>query len=233
LLAGLRRALGVLGCQLPALAGFACVVMTVGTLRVHEIVEAQGAAPWNWNAFKHPVLLLGFVLVVASTVPEASRAAGHEHPGTRSLAFFAEWGNVLIASALASALFLGGWRLPLSSSAEQHATLLPSVIGALVLQLKCWALVLAVSWIRWLLPQVRIEQLTSALLRWMLPLSFGALAVAGAWLAGAKSPVLRGLESLWGHVLFGLVAFVIAKLVVRILVGLRAEASQGGVNPWI
>lgn len=233
LLTGLRRAIAVLGCQLPAVAGFACVVITTGTLRVHEIVESQGALPWTWNAFKNPVLLLGFALVVASTVPEASRAAGAEHPGSRSLAFFAEWGNVLVASALASALFLGGWRLPFVSAAEQHSALALSVLGALLLQLKCWTLVLAVSFVRWLLARVRIDELTSVLLRWLLPLSFGALAVSGAWLAGAKSPVARGLESLWGHVLFGLVAFVIAKLLLRIVAGLRAASSQGGVNPWI
>jgi hypothetical protein len=33
---------------LPAIAGLACVVMTAGTLRLHEVVEAQGAAPWSY-----------------------------------------------------------------------------------------------------------------------------------------------------------------------------------------
>jgi NADH-quinone oxidoreductase subunit H len=233
LFAGLKRALAVLGCQIPALAGIACVVMTTGTLRVHEIVEVQAAAPWRWHAFKNPILLLAFLLVMVSAVPEASRAAGAENPTTRTLSFFAEWGNVLVLSALCAALFLGGWRLPLLSIAEQRAGALPSMLGALLLQLKCWVLVLMVSWVRWLLPRVRHEQLTAVLLKWLLPLSMGALGLGAAWLAGLRSPVLRGLEALLGYVLFGLCTFVLAKLAVRIISGLRAAGSQGGVNPWI
>jgi NADH-quinone oxidoreductase subunit H len=233
LIAGLKRALAVLACQIPAIAGFACVVMSAGTLRVREIVEAQGAAPWGFNAFKNPVLLIALLLVIVAAVPETSRAASEEHPATRSLAFFAEWGNALIASALCAALFLGGWRLPGVSSSEQSATLALSVIGALLLQLKCWTLVLIVSWVRWLLPRVRLEQLTAVLLRWLLPSSLAVLGLGAAWLAGLRSPVLRGLEGLLGYVLFGLVAFVLGKLVVRVWAGLRPSSSVGGVNPWI
>jgi NADH-quinone oxidoreductase subunit H len=233
LLAGLRRALAVLACQLPALAGFACVVMAAGTLRVREIVEAQAAAPWGFNAFKNPALLLALVLVLVSAVPETSRAASADHPATRSLAFFAEWGNALIVSALSAALFLGGWRLPGLSAAEQSAALGPSVLGALVLQLKCWGLVLVISWVRWLLPQVRLEQLTSVLLRWLLPLSVAALGLGAVWLVGLRSPVLRGVEGLLGYVSFGLVAFLAGKLLVRIGTGLHPSGSPGGVNPWI
>jgi NADH-quinone oxidoreductase subunit H len=233
LLAGLQRALGVFACQLPAIAGFACVVMSAGTLRVGEIVEAQSAAPWGFNAFKNPVLLVALVLVVVSTVPETSRAASDAHPGTRSLAFFAEWGNALIVSSLAAALFLGGWRLPGLSISQQSAGLVPSVIGALVLQLKCWGLVLIVSWVRWLLARVRLEQLTGVLLRWLLPVSVAVVGLGAAWLAALRSPVLRGLEGLVGYVLFGLVAFVLGKLIVRVAAGLRPSGSAGGVNPWI
>ena len=227
LVAGTKRALAVLGCQLPALAGFACVVMSAGTLRIAEIVETQSAAPWGWNAFKNPVMLLAFSLVLVSAVPEASRSgARDEHAGTRSLVFFAEWGNVLIVGALVSALFLGGWRLPLASGGV-------SVLGAILLQVKCWAVVLVVLWARWLVPRVRVEQLSAVLLRWLLPLSALALALGAAWLSGLRSPILRALEGLSGYVLFGLAAFLAAQLAVRIAVGLRASSAQGSVNPWI
>jgi NADH-quinone oxidoreductase subunit H len=139
---------------------------------------------------------------------------------------------VLIVSALASALFLGGWRLP-GSPRRAAVALVPSVIGALVLRLKCWALVLLVSWIRWLLPRVRLEQLTAVLVRWLLPASVVALGLGALWIAGLRSPVLRGLEGLLGYVLFGLAAFVVGKLVVRIVAGLRPSGAPGGVNPWI
>lgn len=233
LIAGIKRALAVLGCQLPALAGMACVVMTAGTLRVQEIVEAQGAAPWSWNAFKNPVLLLAFLLVLVSAVPEGSRVGALDrNPGTRSLAFFAEWGNVLVIGALSAALFLGGWRLPLPV-VEQRASLPPAVAGAVLLQLKCWSLVLLVLWVRWLLPRVRLEQLTVLLLRWLVPLSLVALGLGAAWLVGLRSPIVRGLESLLGYVLFGLALFVLGKLALRVVVGLRASGAPGGVNPWI
>jgi NADH-quinone oxidoreductase subunit H len=118
--------------------GFALVVvlMVSASLNMTEIVLGQGRGvfaahgasflSWNWL----PLLPI-FVVYVISGIAETNRApfdvvegeseivAGHmvEYSGMAFAMFFlAEYANILLVSALASVMFLGGWLAPVSFS---------------------------------------------------------------------------------------------------------------------
>ncbi len=243
---GIVGALSILSYQVPALIGVVCVVLTAGSLRVQDIVVSQGGAPWAWYAFANPVLLLAFVLVMAATLPEASRAplelpeADGEtpgvvstHPALRCVMFLAEWGAVFVSSGVAAALFLGGWRVPSVSWNMQLSSTALMALGALVFQIKCWALVVSALALRWALPRVRIEQMAALCWRYLVPLSLVALLLTVLWLVGAHSPVLRAIQGGAGYVMFALSLLVLLWFSRRVAAGYRDTQAQMNVNPWL
>ena len=119
--------------------GFALVVvlMVVGQLNLSDIVDVAGAAAssrrtasnflsWNWLPLL-PMFVVYFISGIAETnrhpfdvvEGESEIVAGHmiEYSGMAFAMFFlAEYANMIVISALAATLFLGGWmravRLP-------------------------------------------------------------------------------------------------------------------------
>jgi NADH-quinone oxidoreductase subunit H len=108
--------------------GFAlvCVLMMSGSLNLSEIVQEQNTA-WGvlgWNLIPlFPMFLVYFVAAVAETnrAPfdvaegESEIVAGFhvEYSGTVFAVFFlAEYANMILVSALATVMFLGGWLSP-------------------------------------------------------------------------------------------------------------------------
>jgi len=118
--------------------GFALVVvlMVSASLNMTDIVLGQGRGffaehgatflSWNWL----PLLPI-FVVYIVSGIAETNRApfdvvegeseivAGHmvEYSGMAFAMFFlAEYANIILVSALASVMFLGGWMAPISFS---------------------------------------------------------------------------------------------------------------------
>lgn len=249
LLSGLSGAFGVVSIQLLAVAAVACVVLCTGSVRLEDIVLDQGGLPWQWHVFQNPMLLLSFCLFVTALVPAPSRAPddlpeldGEADtplaPGraaTRCLMFFVEWGNLFVLSGVACLLFLGGFRLPFVSASAQRASFGLQALGALLLQLKCWALVLLVLWLRWVLPRVGAQHLLRLCWRRLLPLSALALLASFAWLAGLHHPVLRSLEDWVSYVLFGLAVFVAGYFARRAFAHLkvRGPSIQLNINPWL
>ena len=107
--------------------GFAIVgvLLAAGSLNIGEIVQAQQGGFWQW--YWLPLLPL-FVIYFISGVAETNRApfdvaegeseivAGFhvEYSGmTFAIFFLAEYANMILVSALAALLFLGGWLSPL------------------------------------------------------------------------------------------------------------------------
>lgn len=219
LLGGVRAAAQVISYEIPAAVSIVCVVMMTGSLRMQDIIQAQGGVgdmilskggwPWYWFMFKNPVSFALFFLFFTTALAEGNRApfdlpeaeselvAGYstEYSGMRYLFFFfAEWANVFVFCGIATALFLGGWQLPGVTPAQQEASLALQLGGVFVFLLKAWILIFIVVWIRWTLPRVRIDQLMNLCWKWFVPMSFAAFVLTALWVLGT-SPSARTGES--------------------------------------
>ncbi|MSP25944.1 MAG: NADH-quinone oxidoreductase subunit NuoH [Myxococcales bacterium] len=212
LLGGIRAAAQVISYEIPAAVAIVCVVMMTGSLRMQDIIQAQGGLgdgimtqggwPWYWFMFKSPVTFGLFFLFFTTALAEGNRApfdlpeaeselvAGYstEYSGMRYLFFFfAEWANVFVFCGIATALFLGGWQVPGVTPLAQEASLPLQLLGVFLFLLKAWILIFVVVWIRWTLPRVRIDQLMNLCWKWFVPLSFAAFLLTGLWVM-AVSP---------------------------------------------
>ncbi len=174
LLGGLRSSAQMVSYELGLGLSVLGVVMMTGSLSLVDIVEAQkgtwlGILP-RWNIFPQ---FLGFVIFLISSNAELNRApfdlpeaetelvAGFhtEYSSMKfALFFMAEYANMIGAAALATTLFLGGWRGPL----------LPPVIWFL---LKVFAFIFLFIWVRATLPRFRYDQLMGFGWKVLLPLA--------------------------------------------------------------
>jgi NADH-quinone oxidoreductase subunit H len=197
LLGGIRSAAQIISYEIPGAVAVVCLVMMTGSLRMQDIIAAQGGMPWQWYVFRNPVTFALFFLYFTTALAEGNRApfdlpeaeselvAGYstEYSGMRYLFFFfAEWANVFVMCGIASALFLGGWQLPGVTPAQQEAHLPLQLLGAFLFLLKSWVLIFVVVWIRWTLPRVRIDQMMNLCWKWFVPLSFGAFLFTAVWM---------------------------------------------------
>jgi NADH-quinone oxidoreductase subunit H len=170
--------------EIPLLLSLLAVVFMSNSLSMKEIVEAQNGGllgVFNWYIFKQPIaFLIFFIACVAETnrtpfdLPEGESelvAGFHtEYSGMRfALFFLAEYTSMLIVSAVAATLFLGGYKGPV----------LPGVVWFLG---KTYFLVFLMLWFRWTFPRVRFDQLLNFSWKILMPLSFLNLIATGALL---------------------------------------------------
>jgi NADH-quinone oxidoreductase subunit H len=151
--------------EVPMLLAVIPIVMMAGSFQLTKIVAAQSPLPF---ILLQPVaFLIYFISGVAETnrapfdLPEAESelvAGFHtEYSGMRfALFFLAEYSNMFIVSAIATALFLGGWKGPV----------LP---GLLWFFIKAYGLVFLLMWFRWTFPRVRFDQLMNFSWKIMIP----------------------------------------------------------------
>ena len=107
-------------------------------------MRAQGGAPWNWALFGSPFVFCCFFIYFISALAEGNRTpfdlpeaeselvSGYntEYSGFRFGVFFlAEWSNLYVIAAVATTVFLGGWRLPGVTPQEMEAGLRPSLLA--------------------------------------------------------------------------------------------------------
>jgi NADH-quinone oxidoreductase subunit H len=155
---------------------------------------------WNvFHPVAGPAFIVYFVCATASckrapfdlAEAESELVAGFltEYSGMRwSFFFLAEYASMFLVSAVAAILFLGGWddgfgivRSLKSVKVDDVTFLNPDVldpkvilgnlIGAGVLMLKASKLVLIQIWVRWTLPRLRIDQVMTTCLKYLLPMS--------------------------------------------------------------
>ncbi|MBW2528072.1 MAG: NADH-quinone oxidoreductase subunit H [Deltaproteobacteria bacterium] len=277
LLGGIRAAAQIVSYEIPAAIAIVCIVMMTGSLRMQDIILAQGGLgsisggwqdvmqtggwPWYWYIFRNPVTFALFFLFFTTSLAEGNRTpfdlpegeseivAGYttEYSGMRYVFFmFAEWANVFVMAAIASALFLGGWQLPGVSPAAQEQSLALQLLGALMFLVKSWILIFVVIWIRWTLPRIRIDQLMTMCWKWLVPLSFGAFVLTGLWvLATEPIPQGSGVDAPTTVILsdnvqlgLGVAMFAVALLLVlhfirRVRFNLRHARQPLRLNPFL
>jgi NADH-quinone oxidoreductase subunit H len=145
------------------------VIITAGSLSLVDIVNAQAGM---WYVVPQIVGFLIFLIAgFAETnrppfdLPEADAeiVAGYntEFGGMRFGSFFmAEYINVVVISAMATTMFLGGWHGPG-----------PAALGPLWVCLKMFGFVIFFIWIRATLPRLRYDQLMAFGWKVLLPLA--------------------------------------------------------------
>jgi NADH-quinone oxidoreductase subunit H len=180
LLGGMRSAAQVVSYEVPMVVSILPIILFAGTLSMVEIVEAQ-AKIYQWFIFRVPFGPIAFIIyIIAGTaetnrtpfdLPEAEQelVAGFnvEYSGMKFAMFFlAEFVNMFTVCAIATTLFLGGWQGPF----------LPSWVWFLG---KTLVLVFLLMWFRWTYPRLRVDQLMEFSWKFLVPLSFANLIIAG------------------------------------------------------
>jgi NADH-quinone oxidoreductase subunit H len=165
--------------------GFAlvCVLMMSGSLNLSAIVDAQrsGAGVLGWNLIPlFPMFLVYFISAVAETnrAPfdvaegESEIVAGFhvEYSGTAFAVFFlAEYANMILVSALAVLMFLGGWLSPVPG--------LPD--GFFWMAAKTAFLLFCFLWFRATFPRYRYDQIMRLGWKVFIPLTIVWLLLIG------------------------------------------------------
>jgi NADH-quinone oxidoreductase subunit H len=156
--------------EIPLLLAVLSVAFQEGSLNLSRVVAEQGTWPWQWNVLVQPLaFFIYFVCAVAETnrnpfdLPEAeSELTAGFHTEYSGMGFgifmLAEYTNMVIVSAVATALFLGGW----------HGPGIPGVWWFLT---KVYILVFVMMWIRWTFPRVRFDQLLNMSWKYLIPLA--------------------------------------------------------------
>lgn len=235
---GLRTAAQLISHQIPGGIAIACIVWMTGSLRIDDIVHAQGALPWEWFVFRSPVTFALFVLWLSTSLFEGTRPVtddeGRPRPALSGLrrffVFFAEWGNVFVLCGLATILFLGGWQLPFVPRVTQETSFALTASGAAWFLLKSWSLVLFVAVARRILPRPRMEQMLAFSWKWLVPATLVAFALTALWIQWSPPLPVQNLVSVATFAMWLLFA---GHLVLRLRQGLRAGWGQAQLNPLL
>ncbi len=177
-------------------------LMFARTLSMSGIIEAQ-RADGMWYIFFQP---LGFMIYLISALGETNRApfdlpeaeselvAGYhtEYSGFRwALFFMAEYTAMIVTSAVAVTLFLGGWSFPgLDLITVEWVRVLLSV---LIFTAKVFLLIYAYMWIRWTWPRYRYDQLMEIGWKWLIPAGLANIVLTGVWYVMALPKSQGGL----------------------------------------
>ncbi len=184
LLGGLRSSAQMVSYEVAMGLSLIGALIFARTLSLSGIVSAQSYDA-VWYIFYQP---LGFVLFLISGIAENNRApfdlpeaeselvAGFhtEYSGMRwSLFFMAEYGAMVVVSAVATAVYLGGWYFPgiyrLTEARGLHSLYVALSIG--VFLAKTAVLLYLYFWFRWTFPRYRYDQLMDLGWKWMIPAS--------------------------------------------------------------
>jgi NADH-quinone oxidoreductase subunit H len=227
LLGGLRSSAQVISYEIAMALCFAAVFIYSGTMSTSGIVDVQAE---TWYVF---LLLPSFIVYVISMVGETNRApfdlpeaegelVGGFHTEYSSLKFamfmLAEYVNMVTVSALASTLFLGGWRAPWPISMIDGAN--TGWWPLLWFVIKVWTFLFVFMWLRATLPRLRYDQFMALGWKLLIPVSLVWILIVA---------VLRNAQL--DGILPNLIAAAILLAVVSALVTLRARRIRRNVAP--
>ena len=180
LLGGLRSSAQMISYEVAMGLSFVAVFLYAGSMSTSEIVDAQENV---WYAF---ILLPSFVIYLISMVGETNRApfdlpeaegelVGGFHTEYSSLKFalffLAEYINMATVSALATTLFLGGWRAPWPISQIPGAN--EGYWPFLWFMGKVLLFIFMFIWLRGSLPRLRYDQFMALGWKWLITISLG------------------------------------------------------------
>ena len=187
LMGGLRSAAQMISYEVPQGLSLVGPLMLAGTMSLVGIVEAQRNMG-VWFIFPQ---ILGFFIYMVAGVAESNRnpfdlpeaeselvAGFHtEYSGMRfALFFLGEYANMIVISAVATTLFLGGWMAPFPNALP----FLSVIPGPIWFALKVFVFLFVYIWFRGTFPRYRFDQLMDLGWKWMIPLALANIAITGA-----------------------------------------------------
>jgi NADH-quinone oxidoreductase subunit H len=209
----MREAAQLVSYEIPSALALMIPVLVTGSLGLRSIVEFQCMpsdgdlkaaslvylSPNGWLALYSPWTLVAFIVYYVASLAECKRApfdlpeaeselvAGFhtEYSGLRfSFFFLEEYGMMFVVSAVATAVFLGGWQ-PLPWLSINFATL--GIVGHLlavgVFLAKTIFLVWVMIWLRWTLPRLRVDQVMVMGYKYLIPITLVALTMMACYAA--------------------------------------------------
>ncbi len=217
LLGGVRSTAQVISYELVMGLSFVGVFLFAGSMSTSQIVDAQQRL---WFGI---ILIPSFAIYLISMVGETNRApfdlpeaegelvAGYatEYSSMKYAVFFlAEYINMVNVSALATTLFLGGWRAPWPLSAIGDGMLNEGWWPVLWFLAKVILMIFVFIWLRGTLPRLRYDQFMKLGWKVLLPISLvWIVAVAGMRLAFNEG-ITRQQILTWGGAAFAVLLII-------------------------
>ncbi|MEU4522766.1 NADH-quinone oxidoreductase subunit NuoH [Amycolatopsis sp. NPDC024027] len=166
LLGGMRSAAQVISYEIAMGLSIVAVILQAGSLNLADIVAKQQPA---WFLYLIPSFVIYLISMVGETnrapfdLPEAeSELVGGFHTEYSSMKFamffLAEYVNMVIVSAFATTLFLGGWMAPWPLSLIGNNVLNTGWWPVLWFFAKMFVLLFGFIWLRGTLPRLRYDQ---------------------------------------------------------------------------
>ena len=161
---------------------FVGVLLLSGTMNLTTIVTQQAGGIWHWYVLPLlPLFVVYWIAAVAETnrLPfdmvegESEIVSGFhvEYSGIGfGLFFLAEYGNMILVSAIVSLLFLGGWLSPFQGIPVLQ-TLFSPVPGLVWFLMKIAFFMLLFFWMRSTFPRYRYDQIMHLGWKVMIPLA--------------------------------------------------------------
>jgi NADH-quinone oxidoreductase subunit H len=187
LMGGLRSAAQMISYEVPQGLSLVVPLILYGTMSLVGMVQAQHEMSWTMRLVTFVPLLISFFIYLVAGVAESNRnpfdlpeaeselvAGFHtEYSGMRfALFFLGEYANMIVISAVATTVFLGGWLPPLP--------VLGFIPGPIWFALKVFVFLFVYIWFRGTFPRYRFDQLMDLGWKWLIPLSLANLAVTAA-----------------------------------------------------
>jgi len=207
LLGAMRSAAQIVAYEIAMGFALVGVLMAAGSMNLGDIVLSQKGELGLFNWFWLPLLPL-FVIYFISGVAETNRApfdvaegeseivAGFhvEYSGmTFAVFFLAEYANIILISALASIMFLGGWLSPFDGFLSKEIMDIP-VLGLLLGNGMHWFLakififIFLFLWFRATFPRYRYDQIMRLGWKVFIPITIVWILVVGFMVLEQVSP---------------------------------------------
>ena len=179
ILGALRSTAQVISYEIAMGLSFVAVFLDAGSLSTTAIVNAQAHYWYAWVLFPSFVIYLVTMVGETNRIPfdlpegEGEIVAGHmtEYSSMKFAMFFlAEYINMTTVSALATTLFLGGWR-PFPPLTLLGSWVFNPWVCVIWFLIKVFALLFCYVWLRGTLPRTRYDQLMALGWKILIPFS--------------------------------------------------------------
>ena len=239
----------------------------IGTISIREIIDFQnswpkngvgipildfifkGFTPWAWFFLVQPLMIIVYYICgLAETnrapfdLPEAESelVAGYltEYSGMRwALFYLGEYGNMTIVSAIATALFLGGWSGPgvayLTGLGGFGWGLLGNLLGVVYFIIKVYLLCFVFIWVRSTLPRLRADQLMQFAWLILIPITLFNILLTGLIYLVVSSLALGNLTNLVFLVVVGIANWAMLFAFIRIVRRATSATTRRALAPAI